>query len=84
MVESLPVQQETTTIGYIMYTGHMYYGSYMAPYEGTDNCGTCDGAKCDFCKTIYKVVDLYEPDNILYYGQDKQKAIEVAQYDFTK
>ena len=30
-------------------TGHTHYGS---PYESYDNCGTCDGAKCDYCKEL--------------------------------
>lgn len=33
----------------IHYTGHMYYNS---PFESDDNCGTCDGARCDTCKKI--------------------------------
>lgn len=31
------------------YTGHIYYRS---PYECDDNCGTCDGAKCEYCREI--------------------------------
>lgn len=37
-------------------TGHMYF---MSPYECYDNCGTCDGAKCEFCKEMYEVEDFY-------------------------
>lgn len=33
------------------YTGHIYYRS---PYESDDNCGTCNGAKCDYCKTRFR------------------------------
>ena len=32
-------------------TGHIYYGS---PYESYDSCGTCDGANCHKCKTVYE------------------------------
>lgn len=31
------------------YTGHQYYNS---PYEDSDSCKTCDGARCDNCKEI--------------------------------
>lgn len=33
----------------IHYTGHIYYNSAI---ECDDNCGTCDGARCDTCKKI--------------------------------
>lgn len=33
-------------------TGHLYY---MSPYECYDSCGTCDGGKCDSCKTRWEV-----------------------------
>jgi len=56
-------------------TGHQYYGTYMAVYESTDNCGTCDGAKCDFCKTLCIVTD-FDDDKILYKGFDETKAEE--------
>lgn len=32
------------------YTGHDHYGS---PYESFDECGTCSGAKCDWCSVVY-------------------------------
>lgn len=32
------------------YSGHMNFGS---PYSCTDNCGSCDGAKCDYCHEIH-------------------------------
>ena len=32
------------------YTGHTHYRS---PYECDDNCGTCDGARCDSCHKVY-------------------------------
>ena len=31
------------------YTGHQYYNS---PYESSDSCKTCDGARCETCKEI--------------------------------
>lgn len=51
-------------------TGHMYYGS---PYESCDECGNCNGAKCDFCHEKFTVIDLYT-DHIYYIGFDKDKA----------
>lgn len=30
-------------------TGHVYY---MSSFESDDDCGTCNGAKCDYCKEI--------------------------------
>lgn len=38
-------------------TGHQYYNS---PIECDDNCGTCDGAKCDTCKEQYEVWGINE------------------------
>ncbi len=40
-------------------TGHTHYRS---PYECYDNCGTCDGARCDSCRTMYEVTD-FASDN---------------------
>jgi hypothetical protein len=57
-------------------TGHQYYGTHMAIYESTDNCGTCDGARCDRCKTKYIVED-YDNAKLLYSGFDKAKAEEI-------
>lgn len=54
----------------IEHTGHQYYNS---PYESYDNCGTCDGARCDYCKTKYVVKDLHS-DKVYYEGYDKEKA----------
>jgi len=31
-------------------TGHDHY---MSPFEMDDDCGTCSGAKCDYCNRIY-------------------------------
>ena len=33
----------------VHYTGHIYYNS---PHECDDNCGTCDGGACDYCRKI--------------------------------
>lgn len=54
----------------IEYTGHQYYRS---PYESYDNCGTCDGARCDYCKKKYVVKNL-RTDTEYYNGTDKEKA----------
>lgn len=51
-------------------TGHMYYKS---PYESCDSCGTCDGIKCDTCRTKYIVEDLYK-NKEYYTGFDKNEA----------
>lgn len=52
------------------FTGHTHYGSAM---ESDDNCGTCDGAKCDSCKTRYRV-EYLKNEKIIYSGYDKDKA----------
>lgn len=52
------------------HTGHQYYRS---PYESCDSCGTCDGARCDVCRTRYIVSDLYL-DKEYYNGFDKEEA----------
>lgn len=52
------------------YTGHQYYRS---PYESCDNCGTCDGARCDYCRKKYIVKDL-RTDTEYYNGTDEEKA----------
>lgn len=59
-------------------TGHQYYGS---PYESCDECGNCDGARCDYCKLKYIVKDLFS-DKEYYNGYDKDKADEI--YDKNK
>lgn len=33
-------------------SGHMYHRS---PYESDDDCGTCDGAKCEHCRPYWEV-----------------------------
>ena len=35
-------------------TGHTYFGS---PHESASNCGTCDGARCDFCREVLICLD---------------------------
>lgn len=35
-------------------TGHIYYNTYMEGAEGADNCGTCNGGKCDSCADVYR------------------------------
>lgn len=35
-------------------TGHIYFGSYMEGAEDTSNCGTCDGARCESCREVYR------------------------------
>ena len=42
-------------------TGHMYYGS---PYETCDDCGNCDGARCDYCDIVWIVEDTNEKIHI--------------------
>lgn len=74
-------------IGQLNRTGHQYYGTYMEAYESTDNCGTCDGARCDNCKDIYEVYDYDIEDTKkqrIYKGTNKEKAIKLAGCDFTK
>jgi len=43
-------------------TGHTHYRS---PYESDDNCGTCDGAKCDTCREVHDGFEfVYTMDDI--------------------
>ena len=42
-------------------TGHTHYRS---PYEGYDDCGTCDGARCECCREKWEVT---------YFGPDDKK-----------
>lgn len=70
-------------IGYLNKTGHYHNRSGLAAYESTDNCGTCDGALCDTCRDIYIVRNL-EDDKLIYRGTDKDKAIELAGYNFVR
>ena len=53
MVEISTIENWSLVGGDVHLTGHMHYRS---PYEMDDSCGTCDGAKCDYC---HKVVDEY-------------------------
>ena len=52
-------------------TGHRCYGS---PYECSDTCATCDGAKCETCRDRITVQDCIE---VLYSGYNKNKATEI-------
>ena len=70
-------------LGRLIKTGHMYRGTYMEAYESVDNCGTCDGARCDICRDIYEVEE-YPDEKIIYRGPDKEKAIELAGYNFVR
>ena len=38
-------------------TGHIYYNTCMEGAESVDNCGTCDGARCDRCIDVYRGKD---------------------------
>lgn len=63
-------------------TGHIYYRS---PIESCDSCGTCDGARCDFCKRVYVVEDFSNAE-ILYRGKDEEEAKKVfndSSYDYS-
>lgn len=52
-------------------TGHRNFGS---PYECSDTCATCDGAKCDTCRDR---ITVYDYTGVLYKGYDKEKATEI-------
>ena len=70
-------------IGFIMteaLTGHMYY---MSPYETFDSCGNCDGAKCEYCKTMYMVED-FTGQNIIPSGYKLFKTKEEGEEYMTK
>lgn len=69
-------------LGHVEKTMHYYKRLHMDDVESVDDCGTCDGACCDNCRTIYVVED-WSNDSVLYHGPDKKKAIEIAGYDFT-
>ena len=65
------------------FTGHTYYRSI---HESCDNCGTCDGARCDSCREKYIVEDLIE-DKQYYVGYDKEDAERVyidSQINYTE
>lgn len=70
-------------LGWLNKTGHYHNRSGLAAYESTDDCGTCDGLMCDVCRDMYTVERL-EDNKIIYYGPDKEKAIELAGYNFVK
>lgn len=70
-------------IGWVNKTGHYHNRTGLAAYESTDNCGTCDGLLCDICKDVY-IVETIEDGKVIYQGKDKDKAIELAGYNFVK
>lgn len=35
-------------------TGHIYFNNYMEGLEGADDCGTCNGARCETCREVYR------------------------------
>lgn len=74
--------QETEIIGHVEKTGHLYKRLLMEDIESVDNCAACDEAWCDMCVDLYIVED-WKEDKLLYKGRDKEKAIEIAGYDFT-
>lgn len=62
-------------------TGHQYYGTEMEVYESTDECSTCNGVRCEMCRTKYTVTEYYEDENgneidqkVIYTGWDKDVA----------
>ena len=68
-------------LGHIEKTRHIAKRYHIEDIESTDNCGTCDGACCEECKTVYVVED-WSTGKDLYRGQDKDKALELAGYNF--
>ena len=46
-IETLPKETEGGAGGY--YSGHTHAGS---SYESASDCGTCSGAKCDYCHWV--------------------------------
>lgn len=70
----------------IHYSGHRYFRS---PFESDDNCGTCDGARCDYCRKIVDKADLEFSictgtlySILLEEGVPKDIASELAYSDF--
>ena len=55
------------------FTGHMYRNS---PYETSDSCGNCDGARCDTCSKRYIVVNT-NTDELLYSGYNVKEAEKI-------
>lgn len=50
-------------------TKHIYFNS---PIECDDNCGTCDGARCDDCRKQYEVYGVNER----FYDEEEAKRVE--------
>ena len=55
-------------------TGHMYYGS---PYETCDDCGNCNGARCDYCDIVWIVEDTNEKIHIKKEYDDEDNGTHV-------
>jgi len=63
------------------FTGHLYRNSM---YESDDNCGTCDGARCDTCKTrIILEAIVNEPgryiEKTIYNGFSREEADKIKE-----
>jgi hypothetical protein len=56
-------------------TGHTHYRS---PYESYDNCGTCDGARCETCREMYEVAD-FDSDNRYKIVATKEEAEQIKE-----
>lgn len=65
--------EDDSILLYSELSGHLYKNS---PYESCDDCGNCDGGRCEFCKRRYFVKDL-NTHKLYYTGYDK-KAAEAA------
>lgn len=70
-------------VGHVEKTHHLYARYHMNDIESTDDCGTCDGACCEGCADRYVVED-FNSNKAIYVGFDREKAIQVAGYDFTR
>lgn len=59
-------------------SGHIYYRS---PYEGYDDCGTCDGGRCDSCYEMFEVTDFDKPRSRIV--GTKEEALKLkAEWEF--
>ena len=71
----------------VYYTHHMYRNS---PYETCDNCGNCDGARCEGCKKVTEIkLQCSIPTDELYEmlkskGVDEATASDFAYLDSCK
>ena len=62
------------------FTGHTHYRS---PYECYDKCGTCDGARCDYCHEKWEVA-YFGPDNKDNEFFDTKEEAIAAQEEYEK